>query len=220
MKANVLIATLLVAATLGALNTAEAQVAGSTTVGISVTDLTQVALGWSVKKTILGKAVYNEVSEKIGNVEDVIIAPDRNVSYLIIGAGGFVGIGRHDVAIPIGQIQDKGGKLVVPGATKDIVKSMPRFDYADDTTRRAQFIASAEQDIAKAKAKIADLEKKTAGAAADTKGKLDQQLAGLKNDLKAADERLAEVKRAGVIRWKEFEGDASVAMAHLRKWLG
>jgi len=219
MKTNVLIATLLVAGALGTLGTAEAQVAGSTTVGISVTDLTQVAMGWSVKKTLLGKTVYNELGERIGNVADLIIAPDRNVSYLIVGAGGFIGIGRHDVAIPIAQIQDKGGRLVIPGATKGIVKAMPRFDYADDTARRAQFISSAEPDIAKAKAKIADLENKTAGSAADTKVKLDQQLVGLRRDLKALEERLAEVKHAGVIRWKEFEGDASVAMAHLRKWL-
>jgi hypothetical protein len=32
---------------------------------------------WSVKKTILDKEVYNDAGEKIGNVEALIIAPDK-----------------------------------------------------------------------------------------------------------------------------------------------
>ena len=41
-------------------NQAQAQVAGSTTtIGISVDESTKLAMGWSVKKTILGKTVYN-----------------------------------------------------------------------------------------------------------------------------------------------------------------
>jgi sporulation protein YlmC with PRC-barrel domain len=139
MKKKLLVATLLVAGAWSALGTADVQVAGSTTtLGVSVTELTQVALGWSVKKSILDKAVYNDIGEKIGNVEDLIISPDKRVSYLIIGAGGFLGIGRHDVAIPATQIQDTGAKLVMPGATKAALKSMPQFDYADDTTIRRE----------------------------------------------------------------------------------
>jgi hypothetical protein len=53
--------------------------------------------------------------EKVGKVEDLIISPDKSVSYDIVGAGGFVGIGRHDVAIPFAQIHDQAGKLVMPG---------------------------------------------------------------------------------------------------------
>ena len=37
--------------------------------------------------------------------------PDRNVSSLIVGAGSFIGIGRHDVAIPVTQIQSRAGRL-------------------------------------------------------------------------------------------------------------
>ena len=45
--------------------------------------------------------------------------------------GGFAGMGRHDVAIPVQQIQlQDDGKFVLPGATKDAIKSLPRFEYA------------------------------------------------------------------------------------------
>jgi hypothetical protein len=79
---------------------ASAGVAGSSTIGITTEELKIVAVGWSAKKKILGKAVYNDNKQKIGVVDDLIIAPDRSVTYAIIGVGGFVGVGKHDVAIP------------------------------------------------------------------------------------------------------------------------
>ena len=57
------------------------------------------------------------------------------------------GIDRHDVAVPVTALEDKGGKLILPGATKDTIKSLPRFDYASDTTQRDQFVANAREDM-------------------------------------------------------------------------
>jgi sporulation protein YlmC with PRC-barrel domain len=217
MKNRLLIATLVTIGVSGAVGTASAQIAGSTTLGISVVEATHLALGWSVKKSILGKWVYNETGDKVGKVEDIIIAPDKNVSYLIIGAGGFLGVDRHDVAISVTALQDKGGRLVLPGATKDIVKSMPRFDYASDTTQRDQFVANAREDMAKAKTKVADLKKRAAVATADAKTKLDKQADGLSDDLRVVEDKLAEMNRAAARRWRDFEGDVNAAMARLRK---
>jgi sporulation protein YlmC with PRC-barrel domain len=219
MNSRLLIATLVAIGASGAVATASAQVAGSTTLGVSVVEATRLTLGWSVKKSILGKLVYNEAGDKVGKVEDMIIAPDKNVSYLIIGAGGFIGINRHDVAIPVAALQDKGGKLILPGATKDIVRSMPRFEYASDTTQRDQFVANTEEDMAKAKTKVADLKRRAASATTEVKAKFDKQAEGLNGDLKAAEEKLAEMNRAAARRWRDFEGDVNAAMARLRKSL-
>jgi sporulation protein YlmC with PRC-barrel domain len=219
MKKTLLISTLGIAAALCSVGAANAQVAGSTTLGVAVTEANLVAMGWSAKKSILGKSVYTEGGVKIGKVDDLIIAPDKNVSYLIVGAGGFIGVGRHDVAVPVTQIRQQGGKLVMAGATKDSLKAMPPFDYTPDTAARDKFVAATEQDIAKAKEAVAELEKKAAAAAGDAKVKLDQQNAALKLDLKAAEDKFAELKRAGASRWKEFEADTSAALARLRKSL-
>jgi sporulation protein YlmC with PRC-barrel domain len=107
-------------------------VAGSETVllGVTVTELTNVVNGWSVKKKVLGKPVYNDKKEKVGTVEDIIIAPDKVVTYAIIGAGGFLGMDKHDVAIPVKQFKVVDGKFTLPGATKDAIKKMPAFKYA------------------------------------------------------------------------------------------
>jgi sporulation protein YlmC with PRC-barrel domain len=106
-----------------------AQVAGSSTVGISTEEMKVVALGWSAKKKIMGKSVYNEKNEKIGVIDDLIITPDKSVSYAIVGAGGFLGVGKHDIAIPIHQLKEDQGKMILPGATKDALKAIPKFEY-------------------------------------------------------------------------------------------
>jgi len=107
-----------------------AQVAGSTPLGVTVTELQAVVKGWSVKRTVLGQAVYNEKDEKVGSVDDIIITPDKAVSYAIVGTGGFLGLAKHDVAIPVSQLKLVDKKLVLPGATKEALKAIPEFQYA------------------------------------------------------------------------------------------
>jgi sporulation protein YlmC with PRC-barrel domain len=106
------------------------QVAGTVTLGVAVADMKAVASGWSAKKQFLSKTVVNEKGEKVGKIEDVIITPEKAISYVIIGAGGFLGIAKHDVAIPVTQLKHEGDKIVLPGATKEAVKALPKFEYA------------------------------------------------------------------------------------------
>lgn len=210
--------SLAIAGALCSVAPAMAQVAGgTTTVGVNVVESTQIAMGWSVKKTLMGKTIYNEANQKVGKVDDLIISPDKNLSYVIVGAGGFVGIGRHDVAIPVTQIEDRGGKLVMPGATKDMIKAMPVFNYVTDTARRDQFVATAEKDIAKGKAKVADLEKKAGAGASDAKARIDLEITAIQVDVQSAETKLTEMKQAATVRWKEFEAGVSAATARLRK---
>jgi len=107
-----------------------AQVAGSTTIGVPATEITTIAHGWSAKKQILGKPVYNEQNEKVGQVDDIIVAPDKAISYAIVSVGGFLGLGEHYVAIPFNQFKAGDDKYVLRGATKDALKAIPAFDYA------------------------------------------------------------------------------------------
>ncbi len=109
---------------------ATAQVAGSTLIGVAAAEMREVTFGWSAKRQVLGKAVYNDKNERIGKIDDIIIAPDKAVSYAIIGAGGFLGVDRHDGAIPVSQIKLQDGKFVLPGATKEALKATPNFEYA------------------------------------------------------------------------------------------
>jgi sporulation protein YlmC with PRC-barrel domain len=108
----------------------QAQTAGTTTLGVSVTELNNVINGWSVREQLLGQSVYNDKGEKIGKIEDIILTKDRLASYGIVSTGGFLGLGSHDVAIPAGQFQFNKDRIMLPNATKDQLRAMPPFQYA------------------------------------------------------------------------------------------
>ena len=130
MSRKPLVALVLTIAALPLLHPAQAQVAGSTVLGIEATAVSEVAVGWSARKQVLGKKVFNDDRQAIGTIDDVVIAPDRSVSYAIIRAGGFLGLAKHDVAIPVSLIQAVDGKFVIAGATRDALKALPAFEYA------------------------------------------------------------------------------------------
>jgi hypothetical protein len=104
------------------------QMPGEAPEGVIATQDT--AVGWSVKKSLLGKAVYNEKGEKVGVITDLLIGPDSTISHVVVAAGGFVGKSRHDVAIETGSLEVRNGKFYVEGATRENVKATPGFEYA------------------------------------------------------------------------------------------
>jgi sporulation protein YlmC with PRC-barrel domain len=111
-----------------------AQVAGEATLGVTVEELRLVVLGWSAKKDLLEKDVYNDKKQDIGEVEDVVVSPEgKTVSWAIIGVGGFLGIGERLVAIPMDHLKLENGKFVLKGATKEVLKAMPPFHYRGTT---------------------------------------------------------------------------------------
>lgn len=111
-----------------------APVAGRAPLGVTVIELEAVVVGWSVERDLLGKTIVNDKNDKIGKIDDLIISPSKDgstpaASFAIIGVGGFLGIGKRDVAIPIEQIKLNQKQLTLPGATKDALKAMPPFVY-------------------------------------------------------------------------------------------
>ena len=105
---------------------AVAQTAG---VSVSTIELRALATGWSAKKQILGENVYNDVGDKVGEINDLIVTPDKALSYAIVGVGGFLGVAEHEIAVPVGKFKQEKGKIVLPGATKDALKAAPKFEY-------------------------------------------------------------------------------------------
>ena len=99
-------------------------------VGVTKEQVTVIAKGWSIKKDILNKEVFTEGrKEKVGTIEDIIVTPDRNLSYAVISTGGFLGIGKHDVLVPVNQLKIMDTGIILPGATKESIKDMSPFVY-------------------------------------------------------------------------------------------
>jgi len=108
---------------------AHAQVAGTQPLTVTVQQSQALLEGWSAKKGILGKAVYNDQNEKIGSIMDLVISPDTTVSAAIISTGGFLGVATHDVAVPIASLEIRNGNFYLAGATKEALKDTPEFQY-------------------------------------------------------------------------------------------
>ncbi|WKB52953.1 PRC-barrel domain-containing protein [Eleftheria terrae] len=101
----------------------------ATALGVSVAE-TQLLVG-SYRASRLRRAdVFNEKGEKVGRVDDLLIAPDGSLSIAVIDVGGFLGLGKHLVAIPVRQFKHIAPKAVLPGASRESLKALPKFEYA------------------------------------------------------------------------------------------
>jgi sporulation protein YlmC with PRC-barrel domain len=109
-------------------DTANAPVAGVVKLGVTVAETELVAAGYRARK-LIGATVYNDQNEKVGKIEDMIIAPDGKLSVAVVDVGGFLGLGAHRVAIPVEQFTQIEPKIVLPGASKQALKGLPEFKY-------------------------------------------------------------------------------------------
>lgn len=86
---------------------------------------TEAITGWSAKDDIIGKSVFNENDEKVGDVNDVVIASDGRTMYLLIGAGGFLGMGEKNVAVPFDRFERSDDRILLSGYSKEQLKALP-----------------------------------------------------------------------------------------------
>jgi sporulation protein YlmC with PRC-barrel domain len=59
---------------------------------------------WRASK-VIGVNVYNESNEKIGDINEIIIDKSSKVDNVVIGVGGFLGMGEHYVAVPMDKLK-------------------------------------------------------------------------------------------------------------------
>jgi len=92
-------------------------------------DVNVVAQGHRVSK-LTGSSVTNEKNEKIGTIDDFVVARNRSL-FAVLQVGGFLGMGGHLVAVPYESlvIDDEGRAVQLPGASKDELKKLPEIKY-------------------------------------------------------------------------------------------
>lgn len=87
----------------------------------------------TLSSRLVGSNVYNRQDEKIGDIEDLVIENGKTVTALVIGVGGFLGIGGRYVAVDPSTVtlvrQDGGSTRVVMDTTKDNLRNAPAFEY-------------------------------------------------------------------------------------------
>ncbi|WP_192251819.1 PRC-barrel domain-containing protein [Mesorhizobium silamurunense] len=83
---------------------------------------------------IVGESVYNgtgDDAENIGKVDDVVFDASGNAKSAIIGVGGFLGVGKKDVAFDYAKMQwaeKNGDRWLIAKTTKDELNAQPAFD--------------------------------------------------------------------------------------------
>lgn len=91
----------------------------------------------NLASNLIGESVYNstgEDAEKIGEIADLVIDPDGNVEAIIVGVGGFLGIGQKQVALEYDLAQwseqPDGERWLVVETTEDALRAQQEFDRA------------------------------------------------------------------------------------------
>jgi sporulation protein YlmC with PRC-barrel domain len=59
---------------------------------------------WRASK-LVGVNVYNDANEKVGDINDVILDKSGKVENVVLGVGGFLGMGEHYVAVAYDKLK-------------------------------------------------------------------------------------------------------------------
>lgn len=114
--------------------------------GYTITDRDNLAT------EIIGKQVYSSTAddaEHIGDINNLVIGESGEVAAVVIGVGGFLGIGEKNVAVTYGELEwvtaaDGSERYVLP-TTKDALETAPDFEAVDgEDVAQAQAQADAE----------------------------------------------------------------------------
>ena len=81
---------------------------------------------------LIGSTVYSSANENVGSVNDVIFSKDGKIQAIIIGVGGFLGLGEKDVAVPLDRIQfsrdENNNMKYTVSASRQELEQAPAFD--------------------------------------------------------------------------------------------
>ena len=59
---------------------------------------------WRASK-LVGLAVYNESNERLGDINELLVDKSGKISAVILGVGGFLGVGEQNVAVSFDQLK-------------------------------------------------------------------------------------------------------------------
>jgi sporulation protein YlmC with PRC-barrel domain len=80
---------------------------------------------------IVGATVYNSVNEAVGEINDVVISQNGTVTAVLIGVGGFLGVGEKVIALPYAALKIARGdnnalKISIDGSNESL-KALPDY---------------------------------------------------------------------------------------------
>jgi hypothetical protein len=102
----------------------------------------QDSTDWRGSK-LIGATVYGPDNKSIGDINDVLIANDGKINAVVIGVGGFLGVGEKNVAIAFDKLQvsrkadSSAIEKVTVSYSKDELKNAPKFAYYEPASSKS-----------------------------------------------------------------------------------
>lgn len=118
--------------------------------------------------SFMGAPVKNNQNEVIGDVNDAVIDPNGKVAALVIGVGGFLGVGEKNVAVSLDSVTMEEGEnnaiIVKVNASKQLLEKAEEFKPSETATTFSERWEQFQKSMEKGAQEI----KKSAQEAADT----------------------------------------------------
>lgn len=76
---------------------------------------------------LIGASVRNERNESIGTVEALLISPDGRIAGVVLDVGGFLGMGKRQVVVPMAQLSMAGKDVRLTEGTKESLRTLPPY---------------------------------------------------------------------------------------------
>ena len=108
---------------------------------------------WRASK-LMGLDVYNEANEKLGDINELILDETGKVSAVVIGVGGFLGMGEYDIAVSMDKL--KFVETPVRTSSSAPAGTAPAGTVRDTTTGVATAPANTTTTTTNATARAAD----------------------------------------------------------------
>ena len=84
----------------------------------------------------IGQPIVNSSGEKIGDVNDILFDRTGKITTVVIGVGGFLGLGEKRVALPFSAItysEKDGVRQIMAPLTKEALQAAPEYKLTEKT---------------------------------------------------------------------------------------
>jgi sporulation protein YlmC with PRC-barrel domain len=88
---------------------------------------------WRTSK-LVGLNVYNDSNESLGSINDMLTDKSGGIKAVVIGVGGFLGVGEHLVAVPIDKVKFVDEPVAYTGAASSAPAAGTRPATGSSTT--------------------------------------------------------------------------------------
>ena len=140
----------------------------------SVAFVTQQPANEWLARVLIGQLVHNTTGETVGNVNDLVLDHHGRISTVVIGVGGFLGMGEKNVGVSFDSfafdVDSKGVRVITVAVSKEALMQAPAFEATEKTT------------FEKVKDKATDLGQRTVDEAVLLKDKAAQKIEDMRKD--------------------------------------